>query len=193
MARTGKIARLPKTLRDAVNMALQDGATANAVIAIVTTAKTNGATNGDGSEIEIPNDQNITNWRDGGFADWEKENKRLDDMRMKREFALRVVTENEGGKIHEAGLSLAASQIFELLQDFDISAMKEKLAENPEEFSKIVSALARISKEALGFEKYRELVAEQKRKINEALSAAKGKGGITPETLQTIEQAAAML
>ena len=184
---------MPKTLRDAVNMALQDGATANAVIAIVTTAKTNGATNGDGSEIEIPNDQNITNWRDGGFADWEKENKRLDDMRMKREFALRVVTENEGGKIHEAGLSLAASQIFELLQDFDISAMKEKLAENPEEFSKIVSALARISKEALGFEKYRELVAEQKRKINEALSAAKGKGGITPETLQTIEQAAAML
>lgn len=193
MARTGKIARLPKTLRDAVNMALQDGATANAVIKIIEGAKGHGATNGDGSEIEIPNDQNITNWREGGFADWEKENKRLDDMRMKREFALRVVQENEGGKIHEAGLSLAASQIFELLQDFDISAMKEKLAENPEEFSKIVSALARISKEALGFEKYRELVAEQKRKINEALNTAKSKGGITPDTLATIEQAAAML
>lgn len=193
MARTGKIARLPKTLRDAVNLALLDGATANAVIKIVTDAKANGATNGDGSEIEIPNDQNITNWRDGGFMDWRKENERLDDMRAKREFALRIVNESEGGKIHEAGLNLAASQIFELLQDFDVGAMKEKLAENPEEFSKLVSSLARISKEALGFEKYRELVAEQKRKINEALSAAKGKGGITPETLQTIEQAAAML
>jgi hypothetical protein len=193
MARTGKIARLPKTLRDAVNLALDDGASANAVIKLLTDAKANGATNGDGSEIEIPNDQNITNWRDGGFADWKKENERLDDMRMKREFALRIVQENEGGKIHEAGLNLAASQIFELLQDFDVSALKERLADNPEEFSKVVSALARISKEALGFEKYRELVAEQKRKINEALSAAKGKGGITPETLQTIEQAAAML
>lgn len=193
MARTGKIARLPKTLRDAVNLALQDGATANAIIKIVTDAKANGAMNGDGSEIEIPNDQNITNWREGGFADWLKENQRLDDMRAKREFALRIVSENEGGKIHEAGLNLAASQIFELLQDFDVSSMKDKLAENPEEFSKIVSALARISKEALGFEKYRELVAEQKRKINDALNAAKGKGGITPETLQTIEQAAAML
>lgn len=193
MARTGKIARLPKTLRDAVNLALQDGATANAIIKIVTDAKEHGATNGDGSEIEIPNDQNITNWRDGGYADWLKENTRLDDMRAKREFALRIVSENEGGKIHEAGLNLAASQIFELLQDFDVSAMKDKLAENPEEFSKIVSALARISKEALGFEKYREVVAEQKRKINDALSAAKGKGGITPDTLQQIEQAAAML
>lgn len=193
MARTGKIARLPKTLRDAVNMALDDGASANAIIKIVTDAKANGATNGDGSEIEIPNDQNITNWREGGFMDWKRENERLDDMRAKREFALRIVQENEGGKIHEAGLNLAASQIFELLQDFDVSALKERLADNPEEFSKVVSALARISKEALGFEKYRELVAEQKRKITEALSAAKGKGGITPETLQTIEQAAAML
>lgn len=193
MARTGKIARLPKTLRDAVNLALLDGASASRVIQIITDAKAHGATNGDGTEIEIPNDQNITNWRDGGYADWLKENQRLDDMRAKREFALRIVSENEGGKIHEAGLNLAASQIFELLQDFDVSAMKDKLAENPEEFSKIVSALARISKEALGFEKYRELVAEQKRKINDALNAAKGKGGITPETLQTIEQAAAML
>jgi hypothetical protein len=193
MARTGKIARLPKTLRDSVNLALQDGATAQRVMQLITEAKASGATNGDGTEIEIPNDQNLTNWREGGYADWLKENERLNDMRAKREFALRIVSENEGGKIHEAGLNLAASQIFELLQDFDVAAMKEKLAENPEEFSKLVSALARISKEALGFEKYRELVAEQKRKINEALNSAKSKGGLTAETLQTIEQAAAML
>lgn len=193
MARTGKIARLPKVLRDAVNLALQDGATAARVIDIITVAKAHGAVNGDGSEVEIPNDQNVTNWREGGYQDWMKENQRLDDMRAKREFALRIVSENEGGKIHEAGLNLAASQIFELLQDFDVTAMKEKMADDPENFSKVVSALARISKEALGFEKYRELVAEQKRKINDALNAARGKGGLTPETLQQIEQAAAML
>jgi hypothetical protein len=193
MTRTGKIARLPKTLRDAVNTALRDGATAAAVIKLVSAAAANGTTNGDGSAIEIPNEQNITNWRDGGYQDWLKEQERLDDMRAKREFALRVVQENEGSKIHEAGLNLAASQIFELLQDFDVSTLKEQLADDPENYSKVVSALARISKEALGFEKYRQLVAEQKRKIEDALNTAKTKGGLTPDTLATIEQAAAML
>jgi hypothetical protein len=193
MARTGKIARLPKTLRDAVNLALQDGAPARRIIQIITDAKKHGATNGDGTEILIPNEQNVTNWLEGGYKDWQAENERLRDMQAKREFALRIVQENEGGKIHEAGLNLAASQIFELLQDFDVSTLKEQLAEDPENYSKVVSALARISKEALGFEKYRQLVTEQKRKIEEALNTAKTKGGLTPETLQTIEQAAAML
>lgn len=191
--RTGKIARLKKDLRDAVNLALRDGAPAARIIQIITDAKANGATNGDGTEIQLPNEQNVSNWIAGGYKDWIAENERLDDMRTKREFALRIVQENEGGKIHEAGLNLAASQIFELLQDFDVQTLKEQLAEDPENYSKVVSALARISKEALGFEKYRQVVAEQKRKIEDALNNAKTKGGLTPETLATIEQAAAML
>lgn len=191
--RTGKIARLKKDLRDAVNLALRDGAPAARIIQIITDAKANGATNGDGTEIQLPNEQNVSNWIAGGYKDWIAENERLDDMRTKREFALRIVQENEGGKIHEAGLNLAASQIFELLQDFDVQTLKEQLAEDPENYSKVVSALARISKEALGFEKYRQIVAEQKRKIEDALNSAKTKGGLTPETLATIEQAAAML
>jgi hypothetical protein len=160
MAHTGKIARLPKTLRDAVNLALQDGAPARRIIQLITEAKGHGAKNGDQTEIQIPNEQNVTNWLQGGYKDWLAENSRLADMQQKREFALRIVQENEGGKIHEAGLNLAASQIFELLQDFDVSTLKEQLAEDPENYSKVVSALARISKEALGFEKYRAAVKE---------------------------------
>lgn len=186
MARTGKIARLPKTLRDAVNFALRDGATAARVTELIAQAKTNGATNGDGTEIELPNDQNVTNWRDGGHADWLKEQARLEDMRLKREFALDVVKQNEGGKIHEAGLNLAASQIFEVLQDFDLDALKERLAEDPENFIGVVRALSGITKEAREFEKYREFVAEQKRKIEAAIADGSSKGGITPETLTKI-------
>jgi hypothetical protein len=186
MARTGKIARLKKLHRDAVNGMLRDNCSAESVIRFVAELAEAGEQDADGAAIQIPNDQNITNWREGGFADWLKEQTRLDDMRAKREFALEIVKQNEGGKIHEAGLNLAASQIFELLQDFDVATLKEQLAEDPENYSKIVSALARISKEALGFEKYRELVAESKRKIEAALDADKGKGGITPETLEKI-------
>lgn len=186
MARTGKIARLPKSLRDQVNLALRDGATASRVIELLTAAKAGGATNGDGSEIDLPNDQNITNWREGGYAEWCKEQERLDDMRIKREFAMDVVKQNEGGKIHEAGLNLAASQIFEVLQDFDIAALKERLAEDPENFIGVVRALSGITKEAREFEKYREFVAERKREIEAAIADGTSKGGITPETLAKI-------
>lgn len=165
---------------------LLDGASAESVIRFIGKLVAAGETDADGEAIQLPNDQNITNWRDGGYADWLKERQRLDDMRSKREFALEIVKQNEGGKIHEAGLNLAASQIFELLQDFDVQTLKNQLADDPENYSKLVSALARISKEALGFEKYREQVAEARRQIEAALDADKGKGGITPETLEKI-------
>ena len=180
--RKGKIARAPYAVRTRVNELLRDGAKYAAIITYL-----------DSQEIRGVNDMNVTNWQQGGYQDWLKEQARLDGMSAKREFALRIVRENEGSNIHEAGLQLAASQIFELLDGIDVDEMKTQLANDPENFSKIVSALARISKEALGFEKFKQLVAEQKRKIEGALALAKNKGGLTPETLQTIEQAAAML
>ena len=179
--RTGKIARAPYEVRTRVNELLRDGAKYSVIIKFLETKDIFGIA-----------EQNVTNWQQGGYQDWLKEQERLATMQAKREFALRVVRENEGSTIHEAGLQFAASQIFELLEDIDVAEMKTKLANDPENFSKIVSALARISKEALGFEKFKQVVAEQKRKIEAALSSAK-KGGLTPETLATIEQAAAML
>lgn len=180
--RTGKIARAPFEVRTQVNEMLRDGRMYESIIKFLGEKGIAGV-----------NEQNLTNWKDGGFQDWLREQGRLSEMAAKREFALRIVQENEGSSIHEAGLQLAASQIFELLDGIDVPSMKEKLADDPENFSKIVSALARISKEALGFEKFKQVVAEQKRKIEGALAAAKNKGGLTPETLATIEQAAAML
>lgn len=175
--RTGKIARAPFPVRTRVNEMLRDNRPYAEIILYL-----------DSQEIRGVNETNITNWKDGGYQDWLKEQARLSDMASKREFALRIVQENEGGKIHEAGLNLAASQIFELLQDFDVATLKDQLAADPENYSRVVSALARISKEALGFEKYRELVADQKRKIEAALTEGKSKGGITPETLEKIQR-----
>lgn len=180
--RKGKIARAPFEVRTRVNELLRDNTPYAAIISYLAEAG-----------ITEVNDTNVTNWQQGGHQDWLAEQSRLDDMRAKREFAFSIVRDNEGSNIHEAGLQLAASQIFELLEGINVEEMKEKLADDPENFSKIVSALARISKEALGFEKFKQVVAEQKRKIEGALALAKNKGGLTPETLATIEQAAAML
>ncbi len=46
---------------------------------------------------------------------------------------------------------------------------------------------------ALKESRYRDMVEEQKRKIEAAVNTAKSKGGLTPETLKQIEEAASLL
>ncbi len=176
-ARTGKIARAPFETRTRVNEMIRDGATAARIIKFL-----------ESKDIFGVNEQNITNWRAGGYQDWLKEQSRLDDMKAKREFALEIVRQNEGSKLHEATLHLAASQLYEALTDFDISRLKDLLDEEPENYAAIVNSLAKLSKGALDMQKYKDLVQEQKRKIEAALNEGKTKGGITPETLSKIEQ-----
>lgn len=174
-SRTGKIARLPKNFRDIVNLMLRDGATYTQIRSKL------------GEHGADLNDQNIQAWREGGYVDWLNEQERLDDMKAKREFALEVVKQNEGSQIHEAGLQIAATQIYELLSDFDVTTLKEKLAESPENYSRVVNAMAKLSDSGLKYERYHAEVQAAKARIDKELSAAKSKGGITPETLEKIE------
>jgi hypothetical protein len=181
-ARKGKIARAPFEVRTVVNQMLRDGATAKAIITFL-----------ESKDVFGINEQNVANWRDGGYQDWTRQQDRLEDMAAKREFAMEIVKQNQGSQLHEATLHLAASQLYEALTDFDLDYLKVLLAEKPENYAAIVNSLAKLSKGALDQQKYKDLVREQKAKIEAALGAAKSKGGLTPETLKTIEEAAAML
>ena len=149
-ARTGKIARAPYEVRTHVNAMLRDGNTSKAVVNFLA-----------GAGIAGVNEQNVTNWRDGGYQDWLKEQSRLNDMQAKREFAMEIVRQNEGSKLQEATLHLAASQLYETLTEFDIGSLKELLAEKPENYALIVNALAKLSKGSLEIERYKDMVAER--------------------------------
>jgi hypothetical protein len=173
--RTGKIARLSKDLRDIINLMLRDGATNNEIRDRLSFHK------------EELNDQNVLNWRTGGYLDWLNEQARLDDMKARREFAMEIVKTNEGSAVHEAGLQIAASQIYELLSDFDVDTLKEKLQGDPENYSRIVNAMAKLSDSGLKYERYHAEVQAAKSRIEAELGRARSKGGITAETLQTIE------
>lgn len=179
--RTGKIARLSKQHRDVVNLMLQDGATYAQIIAALGPA---------GADL---NDQNLTAWKEGGYQDWLAEQQRLEDMKAKREFAFEIVKQNEGSKLHEAGLQLAASQLYEVLSEFDVSALKALLRDNPENYAAVVNSLTKLSAGALDIEKFKENVAEQKRKIEAEIGKVKSDGGLTPETIGKIEEALKLL
>ena len=175
-ARKGKIARLPKELRDQVCQRMEDGATYGSIIIWL-------------EEQGYPgvNEQNLTNWRQGGWMEWRAVQDRIAGMKSKQEFALDIVKANEGGTMHEATLYMAASQLYEVLGDFDVRVLKETLAEKPELYADVVNSLAKLSKGSLEMQKYRDHVREQKTKIEAELGAASDKGGIQPETLERIK------
>ncbi len=174
--RNGKVAHLEYEKRDVINRMLRDGAMYVEILAWLATVG-----------VEGMNDQNLINWKDGGYQDWLAEQERFEDMKFKREFALQLVKENEGSVVHEAGLQVAASQIYELLTDFDVETLKASLKGDPENYSRIVNAMSKLSETGLKYDRYKAEVAAVKARIAKEIEAGKGKGGITAETLQKIE------
>jgi len=129
--------------------------------------------------------QNLTTWRRGGYQDWLTEQEQVLHLERIREFALRVVKENEGAVIQEAGLKVAAAQIYELLVSLDPKVLKEKL--NTEGYARLVNVMARLGDGGLRYEKYRAEVAEKKAMILKEIEKAKN-GGATKERWERIER-----
>ena len=174
--RTGKIARLPFESRTEVNKRLRDGQTYEVISKWL-------ADEGYGEF----NAENLSNWKDGGHQDWLRDQERLESMRLRSEAAMELARNNQGSKLPEAAMLIAAQQISEVLEEFDTNRLKELLDEKPENFANLVNAVSRMTKEAREFEKYRDAVAERKAAIERTLTAAKKSGGLSAETIEEIE------
>lgn len=174
-ARNGKIARLPKKLRDVVNGQIRDGWTAAKIIAVLEEHEVTGVT-----------EQNITNWRQGGYQDWLENEQRIADMQRNQEFAVKLVEEVGPGKTHEAASMLAASQLYEVLSQFDTKFLKTLLTEAPENYSALVNSLAKLAKHNLESEKFKEDVRRALRE--EAAEQGTDKGGLDEKTIERIER-----
>jgi len=181
MAHTGKIARLPKRLRARVNRMLEDGATFKAIISFLEKHRRSWP---EGVEDFI--EGNIHEWKKRGFEDYLQERERLNEVRAQREWALEMIRNNRGSSLQEAGLVLATSQIYDLLREFNPAELKKSLKAG--HYLRMLDSLARISRGALAFEKYKEDLSERKSRIQKELDKAKRRGGIRPETLAKIER-----
>lgn len=188
-ANKGAVARLPHAVRELINQRIRDGATDAAVAEWCRVS---------GHEIS---EGSIRTWRAGvpdqkspsGYQRWINSQERLSDMAAKREFAREIVEKGQGADIHEAATQIAASQLFEVIEEFDLQKVKTSLEQDPTLYPKVLRALAALNAGGLDFAKFREHVAEKKRAITDAVAQAKTPGGITPETLARIEEAASLL
>jgi Protein of unknown function (DUF3486) len=140
--RNGKIAKLPRELRDLLNQMLADGATSALIIEKF-------------AERGISlNHQNISNWKHGGFLDWVLEQECLAEMKLQREYASDLLDSGDETKFLQAVIQLAVTQILQALK-------RGKLNEDPLNYTRLLNSLARLAHEALVMRKYRDFCARE--------------------------------
>lgn len=131
--RTGRIAQLPKELRDRINQMILDGFPYAKILETL------------GEPVKHINEDNLGDWKKGGYEDWLRDLDRKDDLRLTRDAALSLVSEKAGGTVQDAGLAVAAAQLYELLLKFNPRAIAESLADKPELYFRIINSLSRLS------------------------------------------------
>jgi hypothetical protein len=167
---------------------------------------------------EAVSEQNLSNWRLGGFVDWQRQREAVTQTRERSAYAVQLARAS-GGNLTEGAAAIAAGQlldIMEMLPRFDVNeAMDpEKMALAAEAFKDFSTSIATLrsgdhDKERIRqrdeitalmksrFEQqlteYRDKVAERKRQLETELGAAKNSGGLTPESLARIEEAVKLL
>lgn len=144
--RKGKIARLPYEIREQINEMLRDGVPASR---LNTFLMQNG--------FEAVNDQNWTNWRQGGYQDWLKEQAYIDTVREKHESIRR--------EIEAGGFSVIDKTIYEVATDIANSDLDPGAA---------AKAIASLKKAVTGADAVK--IAERRANVaEEALKLAKNK------------------
>jgi hypothetical protein len=179
--RNGNIARLPNATRNRVNKMLRDGAPYQDIIRRL------------GSKGFGLSKHNLSEWFMGGYQDWLKDNERLELMSARRARAWQIVKANRGQPMQQAALHLAASHVYELLQEFDPETLKENFKGDSADYARIARALSHVSDGSLKHEKHRAKLAELKNKTKPEPDPASEPGGLKPETLRKIEQQASLL
>jgi hypothetical protein len=100
-----------------------------------------------------------------------------------RDWARELLDQHKGKEIQEAAMQLAASQICEVLKNFDVEELTKKIKKgNPDDYARLILSLWRLTDGGLKYEKYRAEVAETKAKLEQSLKASES-SGMTPEQL----------
>jgi hypothetical protein len=144
-SRNGKIARLPKSARDMINHMIDD----NLPYAVIIDEL--------GEAGESINAQNLTNWRQGGYQDYLKQQAQIERARAQLEFAAELLKEtgpNAAGQVIQACNLLAATQMFNAILDCGDEAVKNILLDKPAAYVTLLNTVCNMSNSAIRFEKH---------------------------------------
>ena len=170
--RRGKIARLPRKIREEVNVMISDGLPYAEIIARL------------GDHGKGLNKDNLINWHAGGYRDWLRDQPWLDQLHASLDFATIVLDDSDAPKIREASLIIAVKQMYELIKSFEPAEFKQQLKDEPATYSKILNSLSKLAEVGLRYDRERgDAIRRASRDTNRAKKAA----GLTDDMLRQYE------
>lgn len=147
--RNGKVARLPKPVRDIVSQMIEDSETAETIIHKL-------------EELGYPgfNHVNIHKWKYGGFRDWQTD--RLAEIREDN-LELLSTSKNKHNAYGLVTMRVAAMQFHKVLMDFDPAYLRRRMAKHPESYFQLILAYSRLLNNTTRLEDRVRLEAHEKR------------------------------
>jgi len=117
MARTGKIARLPLAVREELNARLRDNESGQIILEWLNGLEVTKEILERHFAGEPISDANLSIWRQGGFAEWMREQDDIERIHRLQEVSLRLAKAS-GGNLSEGLLALNVGRIQEALEQF---------------------------------------------------------------------------
>jgi hypothetical protein len=149
----GKIARLPKVLRDQVNRMLDDGVSYKAIIEKLEQS----------TDPPLPYkllEINISRWKDNGYQRYLRHQEWRDQLRILRENGSDMSELADGPKFQETLIQIALTEMFRVLQEGELKP-------DSLNYIRLFNALARLNREALGLRKYNDLLAKEQAELKQ--------------------------
>lgn len=128
---------------------------------------------------------NITNWKTGGYQDWLKEQRWLDQCRLRHELIFDLAREEHGIDAFQAAHKMAASLICEAVADIGADSLRQAIKLNPLNLLRMLNSLSRLTSGGLKCE--RHLAEEADRSAKRQKEASNPKKGISPESVKEMK------
>jgi hypothetical protein len=174
--RNGKVARLPKSIRDQINIMIQDGVTYLQIIERI------------GPPAEALNERNLSEWKSGGYVDWLRELQLLQALQAKHELAQNLLQRTaDGNQAGQAVLQIIAANLCEFLADTDPATLRESLLSDADKFTRFVNSMVRLAEGGIKCDLHK--FHHQDRAAEAARQATTTeKPGISDESLRIAEE-----
>lgn len=169
--RQGAIARLPKEVRWRINQMLDDGLAYRQIIQRL------------GDHGKDLNDDMVHRWKTGGYQDYLREQRLLDQCAARRDRAFALLAQN--GHIHgfQATQQIASAQICEVVAELGGDILREALIANPLNYFRMLNSFSRLTNGGLKCERHLADELLRAPDTQPLAPAPSTKKGISPESV----------
>ena len=143
MALLSKISRLPRKVRDELNMRLDNGQLGPQILPWLNAlpeVKKILDEHYQGAEI---NSQNLSTWRETGFCDWQRRQEDVQKTRDLTEFALTLA--DKSGALMKGNRALIGGKLLGVFEQMPTETLESLMADKPETLLELISTVAALS------------------------------------------------